>query len=74
MTAEADAPVRDTSAYLDVLMTASTPISVTMSQKLGDTPPRTYRFTAPLNFQTLALNPTPSLGSATLSGTVIQSK
>jgi hypothetical protein len=85
-TAITPAPVRDTSAALDVLVTASAPTSMTLVQKLDnglivsassvpvDTAPRTYRFVAPLGFQSIAISSTTSFTTVIASATIIQSK
>jgi hypothetical protein len=70
----------------DVLLTASSAISVTLNMKLSnglivstsqvaaDTTPRAYHFPAPLNLQAISVSPTTALTTQTLSATIIQSK
>lgn len=76
--------LEDTSAALDVLLTASAAISVTVIEKLpnslivsstqvaADTTPGTYHFAAPLNFTAIVASPTTALTTQTLSATIIR--
>lgn len=78
--------VDDTTANLDVLLTATTPTSLNLIAKLdnglivstsgvpADTTPRTYRFTAPLNYQIITVSVTTALANNTVSASLINSK
>lgn len=80
-----DAPVRDTSSAMDLLLTASTTTTITLVYKLdsglivststvvANATPQTVHLNAPLNFQKVAVSPT-TIGNATVSATLIQSK